>query len=95
MQEISTTSDFSSCLHPPLQFSVAYICCRRNATALHAATIKNSIEIARFLLQRGANVSATSEFVLMFCLSNDVYHLIYLSNNQVVSGALTHFSGTI
>jgi hypothetical protein len=91
MQKISMMSDYSSCLHPPLQLSVAYFCCRRNATALLAATIKNSIEIARILLQRGANVSATSEFVLMFCPSNDVHHLIHLSNNQVLSGTLKHF----
>jgi hypothetical protein len=57
----------------------AVVCClllsRRQATALHVATIKNNVEMARLLLQRGANVSATTEFVLLFC-SYGVYFLV-------------------
>ena len=66
MQRISVMISFSPFLHPPLVLQSAYFFCRRKASALHAATIKNSIEMARILLHRGANVSATSEFVDSF-----------------------------
>ena len=58
--------------------------CRRGATVLHAAVVKNSVTMARLLLQRGADTYATAECVarVFISLISAVSQIYYFVDHQ-------------